>query len=110
MCKRYFPFMALIALVGIGCQNSTSATSQTMAPPQSAVVVNYPNGGGTTVFLRSANSSEPLMLCTSGNTECPECKAAAIKYFQTGVLDPHCSSTGATRTIAIPPAPYVSHN
>jgi hypothetical protein len=82
-----------------------------MPTPQSAVVVNAPNGGSTTVFLKSPDGGDPIMLSTSGTDVCPECKAAAIKYFQTGVLDPKCSRTGATRSIVnymAPPTP--SHN
>ncbi|MGA2230634.1 MAG: hypothetical protein ABSH22_07015 [Tepidisphaeraceae bacterium] len=104
--------VALLILIAVGCtQTQTAApTTQAMAAPQTALVVNYPNGGGTTVFLKSPDNGDPIMLCTAGTTVCPECKAAAIKYFQTGVLDPHCSRTGATRYVTNFVTPDYAHN
>ncbi len=82
-----------------------------MAVPQKAIVVNYPNGGGTTIFLPPpAGSSDPIVRCSAGTSVCPERKAAAMKYFQTGVLDSHCSRTGGTRTVTDYVIPSVSHN
>ena len=102
--------VALLILIAVGCTQTAAPTTQAMAAPQNAVVVNYPNGGGTTIFLRPADNGDPIMLSTAGTTMCPECKAAAIKYFQTGVLDPHCSRTGATRSITTYVTPDFAHN
>jgi hypothetical protein len=100
----------LLLMVLIGCHDSTAPSGGAMALSQNAVMVNYPNGGGTTVFVRTANPSEPLVLCTSGTKVCPECKAAAIKYFETGVLDPKCSLTGAGRYVLSYMPPSLSVN
>ena len=93
-------FLASIAVIGIGCQSSTTPAPQATASPGRAVIVSGGNGGSTTVFLPSNDPANPVMLSTSGEPVCPECRAAAIKYFTTGVLDPKCSHTGATRTAA----------
>jgi len=100
----------LLLTVLVGCHNSTATSGETMAASQDAVMVNYPNGGGTTVFVRTANPSEPMVLCTSGTNVCPECKAAAIKYFETGVLDPKCSLTGGSRSVLTYTPSHVSVN
>jgi hypothetical protein len=101
---------ALLLIVAVGCTSSSAPTTQASATPQNAIVVNYPNGGGTTIFLRSPDNGDPIMLSTSGTAVCPDCKAAAIKYFQTGVLDPRCSRTGATRVITNYVTPDFAHN
>lgn len=93
--------MACAMFVAVGCQNSPPSQSATTgAAPDRAVVVTAGNGGATTVFLPSTDRNSPVILGSSDMAVCPECKAAAIKYFQTGVLDPKCSRTGATRTAA----------
>jgi len=85
-------------LILAGCQNGSSPSSSSMPTPAKAIVITG-NGGSTVVWVPTADPDQPMMLSTSGSTEvCPECKAAAIKYFKTGVLDPKCSRTGATRT------------
>ena len=104
------PLLALVGIVGIGCQNSTAPASHAMASPDRAVVVSGGNGGSTTVFLMSDDPSNPVVLCTSGDPVCPECKAAAIKYFKTGILDAKCSRTGATRSVATGVPPNYGHN
>jgi hypothetical protein len=107
------PVVAVLALLVGGCQSSStpSASDAPPATPQRAIVVTGGNAGATTVFLPSSDPENPLMMSTSaGMTECPECKAAAIKYFETGVLDPKCSRTGATRCVLVPPTPYIGHN
>ncbi len=103
--------IALIALVVVlGCQSSTAPAPQAMAAPQRAVVVSGGNGPAFTVFIPTNDPAQPEMLCSSAAaTECPECKAAAVKYFTTGVLDTKCSITGALRT-DVTGTPYVSHN
>jgi hypothetical protein len=82
-----------------------------MASPGRAIIVSGGNAGGPiTVFLPSADPANPAVLCTSGTTVCPECKAAAVKYFTTGVLDPKCSLTGATRVAATGVPQNYGHN
>lgn len=89
---------ALVAVIAIGCQHSAAPTpAETAASPQHAVVVTG-NGGSVVVFEPSNDPANPVVYCSAGTEICPECKAAAIKYFQTGILDPKCSRTGATRT------------
>jgi hypothetical protein len=100
----------LIALIGLGCQSANTPASQAMTTPQRAIVVSGGNGGSTVVFLQSGDPAHPAMLSTSGGTVCPECKAAAIKYFETGVLEQKCSLCGATRTVAMGVPPNYGHN
>jgi hypothetical protein len=102
--------LALLAIGGLGCQSSTNPAPQAMSSAQRAVIVTGGNGGSTTVFLPSGDPANPVMLSASGGAVCPECKAAAIKYFQTGVLDPKCARTGATRTAAMGIPPIYGHN
>jgi hypothetical protein len=106
--------IALITLVGLGCQSSTppasQATTASMTSGQRAVIVSGGNAGNVTVFLPSDDPASPTMLSASGATVCPECKAAAAKYFQTGVLDPKCSRTGATRAVVTAVPPTYGHN
>jgi hypothetical protein len=93
-----------VALLGqVGCQNSNPTGRQTAASPERAVVVTGGNGGSVTVFVPSADSENPMTLSTEGSTPCPECKAAAVKFFQTGILEPKCSRTGAVRTATFGP-------
>lgn len=91
------PIAALVAVLVLGCQSSTAPAPMAQAHPEHAVVVTG-NGGSVTVFVPSSDPANPVVYCSTGTDVCPECKAAAIKYFQTGVLDPKCSRTGATRT------------
>jgi hypothetical protein len=103
--------VALILVAGLGCAGSTEPASHAATSSQHAVIVTGGQAGNsTTVFLPSADPANPAMLSTSGDVVCPECKAAAIKYFQTGILDPKCSRTGATRTIATGVPPNYGHN
>ena len=100
--------VSLIAV--IGCQNSTPPHSEAGSPSGRAIVVSGGNSPGFTVFLPSNDPAQPEALCSSGQTACPECKAAAAKYFETGALDTKCSRTGATRTVATA-TPFTSgHN
>ncbi len=102
---------ALMLLLMVGCQSamSPSPTADSMAVPQKAVVVVTGNGGAVTVFVPSADTANPVMLSTSGGEACPDCKAAAAKYFQTGVLDPKCAKCGGTRTATVLVTPNVGH-
>jgi len=104
---RILPF---IALALSGCQSSTPATSQEMRTTQRAVVTSVGNGGSTSVFIPTSDTATPAIYCSAGAEVCPECKSAAIKYFQTGVLDPKCSRTGAVRTVVTPNPVTLGHN
>lgn len=100
----------LALLILSGCQNSAPMTAQSSMPGTGrAIVVNGGNTGSYTVFLPSADPNDPVILCSAGMTVCPECKAAAIKYFQTGVLDAKCSRTGATRSAIVAVDTSVGH-
>ena len=101
---------AFFLLVTVGCQNSSTPSSTVAAAPARAVVVTGGNGGSTTVFIPSSDPSNPVVLCSNGGEVCPECKAAAIRYFQTGVLDPKCNRTGASRAATTIVAQDHSHN
>jgi hypothetical protein len=91
---------ALMLVIALGCQNTAAPGSQATATPPHVIVVNYPKGGGTTIFLPPpAGSSDPVVLCSAGTTVCPECKAAAARYFATGVLDAKCPLTGGSRSV-----------
>jgi hypothetical protein len=108
MRNPIFALAALLALAIAGCQNasSTPTTEASMAGAKHAVLVSGGNSGnGYTIFLQSDDPNNPTVLCSPGMTVCPVCKAAAIKYFQTGVFEPTCSRTGATRTLLIPATP-----
>ncbi len=100
---------ALAMLILASCQSSGPTTAQAMASPQRAIVVSGGNTGNYTVYLSSVDPNEPVVMCSAGNKVCPECKAAAIKYFQTGVLDPKCSLTGATRSAIVSVDQGVGH-
>ena len=99
----------LLLLVG-GCASSPRAVSPPMSPTPQAVVVSAGQGGALTVFLPSADANNPIALCSAGGEVCPECKAAAVQYFTTGMLDPRCSRTGATRSITTFVPPMTGHN
>lgn len=101
---------ACVLLGTIGCQSSTTPSSTSAAMPARALVVTGGNGGSTTVFIPSSDPSNPVVLCSNGGEVCPECKAAAVKYFQTGVLDPKCNRTGATRAATTIVGQDHSHN
>jgi hypothetical protein len=99
-------FAAMAFLAVAGCQNAKDPAPQAnAAPPQRALVVTSGNAGNVTVFLPTSDPENPIMLCSESTEVCPDCKAAAIKYFQTGVLDPKCARTGATRSPAFGPTP-----
>lgn len=82
-----------------GCQNSRPADHPVAGIPGGSVIIATGNGGHTTVFVPTADPAQPAVYCSEGTQACPECTAAAVKYFQTGVLDPQCSRTGAIRSI-----------
>ena len=102
-------FAALALIFAVGCASSTTPSASSAPPPQHAVILSGGNSGSTVVFIPSSDPQNPTMLSTSGGDVCPDCKAAAIKYFQTGVLDPKCARCGATRT-AVNYQAAVAHN
>ena len=105
-------FVASMIVLAAGCQNAgTPTASHAAAAPGRAVVVSAGNAGPVTVFLPSDDPNKPMAMCTSGQqTVCSECQAAAAKYFQTGVLEPKCSKTGAMRTAVVGVPPTYGHN
>ncbi len=104
-----FSLVALLLIVSAGCESTTPTASHVMSEgPQRAVLVST-NGGSTTIFLPSNDPKKPLMLCSAGAEMCSECKAAAVKYFEDGVLEPKCPKCGATRTLLAPSTPDIAH-
>ena len=111
MSTLRFPLVAIAAfalLFSVGCSTPPPAQSAAMASPDRAVVISG-NGGSTTVFIPTSDPDKPMMLSSTGAEMCPECKAAAVKYFQTGVLDPKCSKCGGIRTATSLVTPTVGH-
>jgi hypothetical protein len=105
--------VGLLLFVAGGCESTTpsvtNAASHVMAEGTQRAVLISGNGGSTTIYLPTEDPEKPMMLCTAGAETCPECKAAAIKYFETGVLEPKCTKCGATRTLLVPSTPNVGH-
>jgi hypothetical protein len=106
------PFLAILVVLAFtlvtGCQMSGSAGET--AAPQQAILVTGGQSGGTAIFIPSSGPDKVVMLSTSGDVkECPQCKADAEKYFETGVLVPKCSMCGATRTVLTLPPQNVGH-
>jgi hypothetical protein len=105
MQRTLFTVAALSLFAMAGCESSTTPTATTLPtasiPTTSQQAIMVRGNSGTTVafFLPSDNPDKPMALMGPGVEVCPECEAAAIKYFKTGVLDPECSRTGATRTL-----------
>jgi hypothetical protein len=89
----------LIAALGAGCQNSSKPSEELLVPTQRALVISGGNSGSTVVYIPTADKSGVQMLSSSGTAAmCAQCRADAIKYFQTGVLVAKCPVCGATRT------------
>jgi hypothetical protein len=116
ICFNVACLFALILIAGCAGSATQSGSTATAAPgpametPQQAVVVSGGNNNsGMVVYFRTNDPSTPMMLSTSGAKECPYCRAAAIKYFQTGVLEPKCPACGATRTATYLVTPNVGH-
>ena len=93
----------------IAC-NGLSTSSPASSSEQRAVLVTGGNGGGTTIYLPSQDGKNATMLSSGAGKQCPECEAAAFKYFNTGELDPKCSTCGGTRTAFKLPSPNSGHN
>jgi hypothetical protein len=89
----------LIAAIGAGCQNSSKPSGELLVPTQRALVISGGQSGSTVVYIPTVDNSGVQMLSTSGTAVvCAQCRADAIKYFQTGVLVPKCPVCGALRT------------
>jgi hypothetical protein len=101
MVRVFSAALLLAAFALAGCQqNAGPATAPTASAAPAREIMLSTNTGSFTVFVPSGDPDNPVVYCsTAGAQVCPECRAAAIKYFKTGVLDPKCSKTGATRTV-----------
>lgn len=96
-----------VMLCVVGCKSSTSDASRAAAMPQRAVVVSGGRQGSPTIYMQSADPRNPTFYGTTANaTECPDCKAAAVEYFKTGVLASTCERSGATRTATTVTTPF----
>jgi hypothetical protein len=90
--------MALVFMAGCEPSHDTSASAPPVQPvPTRALVISGGNAGSIALYLPSSDPDNPLVCATAGAKECPECRAAAVKYLQTGGLDPVCTRTGAVR-------------
>ena len=95
---------ALSALtVATGCSGmGGSAPAASMGPTKAIVATT--GQGSTVVYVPTSDGSGVQMLSSTGGVEkCPDCEAAALKYFQTGQLERKCPRCGAIRT------PVVGH-
>ena len=101
---------ALALFFTAGCESTSTLPAHGSAEISREIVVSAGQSGQMTVFLPSSDASDPIALCAAGTQVCPECKAAAVKYFTTGVLDPRCSRSGALRTVSTLLPSSVGHN
>ena len=91
----------IMTVVFAGCTSSTAPTTQASMDPSKKIVVST-NAGNVEVFVPTGDPDNPIIYCSTADGKvCPQCKADAIKYFKTGVLEPKCSVCGATR-MAVP--------
>jgi hypothetical protein len=100
---------ALLLLAVAACQNSTPPAASVPTTPQTAIMIRGNDGTTVAFFVPSNDPDHPRALIGSGTEVCPECEAAAAKYFKTGVLDPKCSRTGATRSVVTFTEPTTGH-
>ena len=91
----------LVAVFAVGCQTNGPAPA-TAATPGRAVIASTGNGT-TTIYLPAASGGGVQALSTAGAAApaCPDCAAAAAKYFQGGPLEAKCPVCGANRLAAI---------
>jgi hypothetical protein len=101
--------VALSLLAMIGCQDSAPRSASLPATPQQAIMIRGNDGTTVAFFLPSDDPNKPRALVGAGSEVCPECEAAAVKYFKTGVLDPKCSRTGAIRSVVTFTPPTTGH-
>jgi len=101
--------VVLSLLAVVSCQNSTQPPAALPSTPQQAIMIRGNDGTTVAFFIPSSDPDHPKALTGAGTEVCPECQAAAAKYFKTGVLDPKCSRTGATRTVVTFTEPTTGH-
>ncbi len=72
-----------------------------MSPGPSPGVGRSVIAGGVTYIEVPTGQGPPMLVSYSepGKTECPECKAVAMKYFKTGVLDESVCKTCGSRIV-----------
>ena len=99
--RRLCALAAFSLLVVAGCQSSTAPATPPDANSRQAISIRGNDGTTVAFFIPTDNPDKPMALTGDGSPVCPECREAAVKYFRTGVLDPKCSRTGATRTLVI---------
>lgn len=104
--RTLFAVAAFSLLAIAGCQNATPSVPTTY---QQAIMIRGNDGTTVAFFLPSADPDKPMALVGTGVQVCPECQAAAAKYYKTGVLDPKCSRTGATRSVVTFTPPTSGH-
>ena len=108
--RRTLLAAAALSLLGIvGCQSSTPPASAVPTTPQQAIMIRGNDGTTVAFFVPSSDPDKPKALTGPGTEVCPECQAAAAKYFKTGVLDPKCSRTGPARTVITYTEPSTGH-
>jgi len=93
-----FCMTALVFLFAVSCQSSPTSVSAPVSKSQKAVFISGGNGGGYTVFVPGDTPGQVVTLSDGKSPACADCKAAAMKYFETGVLEPKCPTCGATRS------------
>ena len=102
--RIFFAIPALAAAIFIaGCQANSGPAPSASAPATKALVATTGNGT-TTVFIPVAGTHYVSALSSSPAPACPDCEAAAVKYFETGELVAVCPTCHATRT------PLAGHN
>jgi hypothetical protein len=99
MQRTVYTVAALSLLAFAGCQSSTPPAPSAAMPSQQAIFIRGNGGTTVAVFVPTDDPDKPMALLGPGVEPCPECQAAAVKYYKTGVLDPKCSRTGATRSL-----------
>jgi hypothetical protein len=102
--------VTMLLLMLAACESIKSGSAQQDSGPQRAVFVSGGNGGGTTIYLPSTDGKSVVMLSDGNGHMCPDCEAAAKKYFDTGLLEPKCPTCGATRTAFTLPSSSIGHN
>lgn len=100
----------VVMLNVLACQSMQSGETAAIPSGQKAVLITGGNGGGTVIFLPSGDSNQVMMLSDGKTPMCADCKAAAIKYFQTGELEAKCPTCGAMRQAFTLPPTGIGHN
>jgi len=99
MFRSLLPLVgALLLSLAVGCTTSKPAADAPSMVPTKAIVITGGNGGATAVIIPGDKPGEVAVLASGDMKACAQCKADAIKYFQTGELVAKCPVCGATRT------------